>query len=171
MYSLRVENTDSPDVWIVSGRGELHLSILIENMRREGYELQVSKPEVIVREIDGVRCEPVERVQIDVPEEHTGSIMESMGARKGELLDMINSGSGQVRLIFMIPARGLIGYSTEFLTITRGYGIMNHSFDSYQPMAARSSWRKTSRCTCINGNRKNNTIWYDASRRPWCHFR
>ncbi|KMY49312.1 translational GTPase TypA [Peribacillus loiseleuriae] len=133
--SLRVDNTDSPDVWTVSGRGELHLSILIENMRREGYELQVSKPEVIVRLIDGVRCEPIERVQIDVPEENTGSIMESMGARKGELLDMINNG-GQVRLIFNIPARGLIGYSTEFLTLTRGYGIMNHTFDSYQPMAA-----------------------------------
>lgn len=132
--SLRVDNTDSPDVWIVSGRGELHLSILIENMRREGFELQVSKPEVIVRTIDGVRCEPVERVQIDVPEEHTGSIMESIGARKGELLDMINNGSGQVRMIFNVPARGLIGYSTEFLTITRGYGIMNHTFDSYQPM-------------------------------------
>ncbi|MFB5281299.1 translational GTPase TypA [Peribacillus sp. Hz7] len=132
--SLRVENTDSPDVWIVSGRGELHLSILIENMRREGYELQVSKPEVIVREIDGVRCEPVERVQIDVPEEHTGSIMESIGARKGEMLDMINNGGGQVRLLFNVPARGLIGYSTEFLTLTRGYGIMNHTFDSYQPM-------------------------------------
>ncbi|MDQ0155864.1 translational GTPase TypA [Robertmurraya andreesenii] len=133
--SLRVENTDSPDAWIVSGRGELHLSILIENMRREGYELQVSKPEVIVKEIDGVRCEPVERVQIDVPEENTGAIMESMGARKGDLLDMINNGSGQVRLIFMVPARGLIGYTTEFLTLTRGYGIINHSFDSYQPMA------------------------------------
>lgn len=132
--SLRVDNTDSPDAWIVSGRGELHLSILIENMRREGYELQVSKPEVIVRVIDGVRCEPVERVQIDVPEEHTGAVMESMGARKGEMLDMINNGSGQVRLIFNVPARGLIGYSTEFLTLTRGYGIMNHSFDSYQPM-------------------------------------
>jgi GTP-binding protein len=132
--SLRVENTDSPDAWIVSGRGELHLSILIENMRREGYELQVSKPEVIVREIDGVRCEPVERVQIDVPEENTGAVMESMGARKGEMLDMINSGSGQVRLIFNVPARGLIGYTTEFLTLTRGYGIINHSFDSYQPM-------------------------------------
>ncbi|MBY0212283.1 MULTISPECIES: translational GTPase TypA [Priestia] len=132
--SLRVENTDSPDVWVVSGRGELHLSILIENMRREGYEIQVSKPEVIVREIDGVRCEPVERVQIDVPEEHTGSIMESMGARKGEMVDMINNGSGQVRLIFMVPARGLIGYTTEFLSLTRGFGIINHSFDSYQPM-------------------------------------
>jgi len=133
--SLRVENTDSPDAWIVSGRGELHLSILIENMRREGYELQVSKPEVIVKEIDGVRCEPIERVQIDVPEEHTGAIMESLGARKGELLDMINNGNGQVRLIFNVPARGLIGYTTEFLTLTRGYGIINHSFDSYQPMA------------------------------------
>ncbi|MFE3890950.1 translational GTPase TypA [Priestia sp. YIM B13446] len=132
--SLRVENTDSPDVWVVSGRGELHLSILIENMRREGYEIQVSKPEVIVREIDGVRCEPVERVQIDVPEEHTGSIMESMGARKGEMVDMINNGSGQVRLIFMVPARGLIGYTTEFLSLTRGFGIINHSFDSYQQM-------------------------------------
>jgi GTP-binding protein len=132
--SLRVENTDSPDAWIVSGRGELHLSILIENMRREGYELQVSKPEVIVKAIDGVRCEPIERVQIDVPEEHTGSVMESIGARKGEMIDMINNGSGQVRLIFNVPARGLIGYTTEFLTMTRGYGIINHTFDSYQPM-------------------------------------
>ena len=134
--SLRVDNTDSPDAWVVSGRGELHLSILIENMRREGFELQVSKPEVIVRVIDGVRSEPVERVQIDVPEEHTGSVMESMGERKGELLDMINNGNGQVRMIFTVPARGLIGYSTEFLTLTRGYGIMNHTFDSYQPMQA-----------------------------------
>ncbi|WP_045515430.1 translational GTPase TypA [Neobacillus niacini] len=132
--SLRVENTDSPDAWIVSGRGELHLSILIENMRREGYELQVSKPEVIVKLIDGVRSEPIERVQIDVPEEHTGSVMESIGARKGEMIDMINNGSGQVRLIFNVPARGLIGYTTEFLTMTRGYGIINHTFDSYQPM-------------------------------------
>ncbi len=132
--SLRVEPTDSPDAWVISGRGELHLSILIENMRREGYELQVSKPEVIVRLIDGVRSEPVERVQIDVPEEHTGSIMESMGARKGEMVDMVNNGSGQVRLTFMVPARGLIGYTTEFLSLTRGFGIINHSFDSYQPM-------------------------------------
>ncbi|MGL4523829.1 MAG: translational GTPase TypA [Bacilli bacterium] len=132
--SLRVDNTDSPDEWIVSGRGELHLSILIENMRREGYEIQVSKPEVIIKDIDGVKSEPVERVQIDVPEEHTGAIMESMGARKGEMVDMINNGSGQVRLIFMIPARGLIGYTTEFMTLTRGYGILNHAYDSYQPM-------------------------------------
>ncbi|AOC56925.1 MULTISPECIES: translational GTPase TypA [Bacillus] len=132
--SLRVDPTDSPDAWVVSGRGELHLSILIENMRREGFELQVSKPEVIVKEVDGVRCEPVERVQIDVPEEHTGSIMESMGARKGEMIDMINNGNGQVRLIFTVPSRGLIGYTTEFLSLTRGFGILNHTFDSYQPM-------------------------------------
>jgi len=134
--SLRVESTDSPDAWVVSGRGELHLSILIENMRREGYELQVSKPEVIIREIDGVQCEPVERVQVDLPEEYTGAIMESLGARKGELQDMINNGSGQVRLIFLVPSRGLIGYTTEFLSLTRGYGMINHTYDSYKPMVA-----------------------------------
>ncbi|WP_223700377.1 translational GTPase TypA [Sutcliffiella deserti] len=134
--SLRVDPTDSPDAWIVSGRGELHLSILIENMRREGFELQVSKPEVIIRNVDGKKSEPVERVQIDVPEDYTGSIMESIGARKGEMVDMINNGNGQVRLIFMVPSRGLIGYTTEFLSLTRGYGIINHTFDSYQPMAA-----------------------------------
>ncbi len=134
--SLRVEDTESPDVWVVSGRGELHLSILIENMRREGYELQVSKPEVIIRDIDGVRSEPVERVQIDVPEEYQGAVMQSLGERKGEMINMTNTGSGQVRLDFTVPARGLIGYTTEFLTQTRGYGIINHSFDSYQPMFA-----------------------------------
>ncbi|WOV86237.1 translational GTPase TypA [Sporosarcina oncorhynchi] len=134
--SLRVDPTDSPDAWVVSGRGELHLSILIENMRREGFELQVSKPQVIIRTIDGVRSEPVERVQIDVPEEYTGSIIESMGDRKGEMIDMINNGNGQVRLIFLVPARGLIGYSTDFLTLTRGYGIINHTFDSYKPVAS-----------------------------------
>lgn len=133
--SLRVEDTDSPDVWIVSGRGELHLSILIENMRRQGFELQVSKPEVIIRVIDGVKSEPMERVQIDVPEEYTGSVMESIGERKGEMINMTNNGSGQVRLEFLVPARGLIGYTTEFLSQTRGYGIINHSFDSYAPMA------------------------------------
>ncbi len=134
--SLRVDPTDSPDAWVVSGRGELHLSILIENMRREGFEIQVSKPEVIVRMVDGVRCEPIERVQVDVPEEYTGAIIESLGERKGEMLDMVNNGSGQVRLVFNVPARGLIGYTTEFLTQTRGYGIINHTFDSYQPVAS-----------------------------------
>lgn len=132
--SLRVEDTDSPDAWTVSGRGELHLSILIENMRREGFELQVSKPQVIIREIDGVKCEPVERVQVDVPEDCVGSIIESMGSRKGEMVDMINNGNGQVRIIFNVPARGLIGYSTEFMSLTKGFGIINHTFDSYQPV-------------------------------------
>ncbi|SFP02743.1 translational GTPase TypA [Salibacterium halotolerans] len=132
--SLKVENTESPDVWTVSGRGELHLSILIENMRREGYELQVSKPAVIVKEIDGVLCEPVERAQIDVPEDYTGNVMEGLGERKGEMLDMVNNGDGQVRMDFLVPSRGLIGYSTEFMAQTKGYGILNHSFDGYQKM-------------------------------------
>ncbi|MCR8849219.1 translational GTPase TypA [Rossellomorea sp. SC111] len=132
--SLRVEPTDSPDAWTVSGRGELHLSILIENMRREGYELQVSKPQVIIKEVDGVKSEPVERVQIDIPEEYMGGVIESLGQRKGEMLDMVNNGNGQVRLMFMVPARGLIGYSTEFMTLTRGYGIINHTFEGYQPL-------------------------------------
>ncbi|MBY0216477.1 MULTISPECIES: translational GTPase TypA [Paenibacillus] len=134
--SLRVEETESPDAFIVSGRGELHLGILIENMRREGYELQVSKPEVIVKEIDGKKMEPLERLLIDIPEESMGSVMESLGARKAEMVNMINTGSGQVRLEFLIPARGLIGYSTNFLTLTRGYGVMNHAFDSYAPVVS-----------------------------------
>ncbi|UFT99783.1 translational GTPase TypA [Radiobacillus kanasensis] len=134
--SLRVDPTDSPDAWTVSGRGELHLSILVENMRREGYELQLSKPQVIIKEIDGVRCEPVERVQVDVPEEYTGGVMESLGARKGEMLDMANHGNGQVRMEFKIPSRGLIGYTTEFMTQTRGFGILNHTFDQYEPVVS-----------------------------------
>ncbi|MEW9675118.1 translational GTPase TypA [Lentibacillus sp. L22] len=132
--SLRVEPTESPDAWIVSGRGELHLSILIENMRREGFELQLSKPKVIIKEIDGVSCEPVERVQVDIPEEYTGGVMESLGARKGEMLDMVNHGNGQVRIDFKVPSRGLLGYTTEFMSQTHGYGILNHTFDSYEPV-------------------------------------
>ncbi|WP_062197732.1 translational GTPase TypA [Massilibacterium senegalense] len=132
--SLRVENTESPDMWVVSGRGELHLSILIETMRREGYEIQLSKPEVIVKEIDGVKCEPFERVQIDVPDEYTGGVMESLGYRKGEMLNMVHSDTGQVRLEFLIPSRGLIGYSSEFMAQTKGYGILNHTFECYKPM-------------------------------------
>ncbi|WP_010491865.1 translational GTPase TypA [Paenibacillus elgii] len=133
--SLRVDETDSPDAFIVSGRGELHLGILIENMRREGFELQVSKPEVIIRMIDGQKMEPIERLIIDVPEDSMGSVMESLGTRKAEMVNMINNGSGSVRLEFLIPARGLIGYRTYFLTLTRGYGVMNHAFDSYGPYA------------------------------------
>ena len=134
--SLRVEETDSPDTFKVSGRGELHLSILIETMRREGYELQVSRPEVIIKEIDGVKCEPFERVQIDTPEEYQGSIIQALSERKGDMLDMQMVGNGQTRLIFLVPARGLIGFSTEFLSMTRGYGIMNHTFDQYLPVVA-----------------------------------
>ena len=132
--SLRVEPTDSPDAFIVSGRGELHLAILIENMRRQGYEFQVSRPKVILKEIDGKTCEPFERVQIDTPEEYMGAIIEALGQRKAEMADMVTTGNGQIRMVFSVPARGLIGFSTEFFSMTRGYGIMNHSFDDYQPV-------------------------------------
>ncbi|MFC4769630.1 translational GTPase TypA [Effusibacillus consociatus] len=140
--SLRVEETDSPDAFTVSGRGELHLSILIETMRREGYELQVSKPQVIIREENGVKMEPFEHLVIDVPEEYTGAVMERLGTRKADMTNMINNGTGNVRLEFLIPARGLIGFRTDFLTETRGYGIMNHSFDSYQPYRGEIEGRR-----------------------------
>ena len=131
--SLKVTQTDSPDTWIVAGRGELHLSILIENMRREGYELQVSKQQVILKDIDGVTCEPFERVQCEVPQEYTGGVIESLGQRKGEMLDMATTDNGLTRIIFMVPARGLIGYTTEFMSQTRGYGIINHTFEEFKP--------------------------------------
>ncbi len=131
--SLKVEPTNSPDAWVVSGRGELHLSILIENMRREGFELQVSKPEVILREIDGVMCEPFEEVQIDTPEEYMGGVIERLSQRKAVMKEMEHTGNGQVRLFFQAPSRGLIGFTTEFLSATHGYGIMNHSFSEYLP--------------------------------------
>lgn len=131
--SLRVEPTESPDAWVVSGRGELHLSILIENMRREGFELQVSKPKVIFREIDGVMCEPFEDVQIDTPEEYMGGVIERLSQRKAVMKEMEHTGNGQVRLFFEAPSRGLIGFTTEFLSATHGYGIMNHSFSKYLP--------------------------------------
>ena len=133
--ALRVEDTQSADSFKVSGRGELHLSILIENMRREGFELLVSRPSVINKEIDGVMCEPVELVTIDVPEEFVGPVMEKMGRRKAEMTNMSASSSqvGFSRLEFKIPARGLIGYRSEFMTDTKGNGIMNHIFDGYEP--------------------------------------
>jgi GTP-binding protein len=131
--ALRVEETDSPDRFRVSGRGELHLSILIENMRREGFELAVSRPEVIIKTVDGVLLEPFEMVTIDVVEEHQGSVMENIGIRKGELKDMAPDGKGRVRMDFMMPSRGLIGFQTEFLTMTSGSGLIYHSFDHYGP--------------------------------------
>ncbi|WP_214737536.1 translational GTPase TypA [Exiguobacterium sp. s162] len=153
--SLRVENTDSPDQWIVSGRGELHLGILIENMRREGYELQVSKPQVIIREDEsGTKVEPFERVIIDVPEEYTGSVMESIGLRKGELANMNTNDNGQTRMEFLVPSRGLIGYRNEFLSATRGYGILNHTFEEYRPyITADIGGRRSGVMVCIENGK------------------
>lgn len=130
--SLRVDDTESMDCMRVSGRGELHLSILIETLRREGYEFQVSKPEVLLKEIDGKKCEPMELVTIDVPEEFTGNVIEKLGSRKGEMRNMYPSKGGYTRLEFSIPARGLIGYRSEFMTDTKGNGILNSIFDDYE---------------------------------------
>ena len=130
--SLRVEQSGQ-DSWVVSGRGELHLSILIENLRREGFELQVSKPEVIIKEIDGVECEPYEEVQIEVPEESVGNVIESLGLRGAKMENMTNV-NNLVRLLYTIPSRGLIGFSTDFMTMTKGYGILNHTFKEYLPV-------------------------------------
>ena len=134
--SLKIEPNDS-ESFIVSGRGELHLSILIENMRREGFELQVSKPEVIIKEIDGVKCEPFEDVQIDVPEEYVGSVIEALGNREGTMENMTTQ-ENQVRLTYVMPSRGLIGFSTEFMTMTKGYGMINHTYKEYRKMAGNS---------------------------------
>jgi GTP-binding protein len=139
--SLRVEETDNTDTFKVSGRGELHLSILIENMRREGFEMSVSKPEVIFRDIDGQRCEPMEYLTIDVPEEYQGTVIEKLGARKAEMVSMTPM-DGSTRIEFVIPARGLIGFRTEFLTETRGTGVMNHTFHEYAPYKGTIPGRK-----------------------------
>ena len=131
--SLRVEETASPDSFIVSGRGELHLSVLIETMRREGYELLVSRPKVIIKEIDGVKCEPIERLVVNVPDDCVGNVIEKLGRRKGEMVNMEPAEAGHTKIEFKIPSRGLIGYRTEFLTDTKGEGTMNSIFDSYEP--------------------------------------
>lgn len=133
--SLKVSPVpNDSESFIVSGRGELHLSILIENMRREGFELQVSKPAIIKKEIDGVTCEPYEEVQIDVPDEYVGNVIEALGNREGTMNSMTNN-NGQTKLHYFVPTRGLIGFMTEFMTMTKGYGIINHTFDSYKPLA------------------------------------
>ncbi len=131
--SLRVERIPNSETFIVSGRGELHLSILIENMRREGFELQVSKPQVIIKEIDGVKCEPFEDVQIDVPEEYLGTIIDLLSSSGGELVHMVYN-ENQVRVSYVVPSRGLLGFVNNFLTMTKGYGILNHTFKEYRPM-------------------------------------
>lgn len=141
--SLRVAPTDSPDTFMVSGRGELHLSILIETMRREGYEFQVSRPRVIERIIDGERHEPMEEVLVEVPQDYAGVVIEALGVRRGELVNMSPPEKGAVHLIFRCPSRGLIGYRTEFLTATRGHGIMNTVFSGYEPWKGELPLRNT----------------------------
>lgn len=140
--ALRVEETDSPDRLAVSGRGELHLGILIETMRREGYEFQVSQPQVIYREVSGQPCEPYEYLVLDVPEEGVGGCIERLGQRKGEMKDMQVGTNGRTQLEFVIPARGLIGFRGEFMRLTRGEGIMNHSFLEYRPLAGEINARR-----------------------------
>jgi GTP-binding protein len=140
--ALRVEETDSPDKFSVSGRGELHLGILIETMRREGYEFQVSQPQVIYREVNGQPCEPFECLVLDAPEEGVGGCIERIGQRKGEMLDMLVGTNGRTQLEFAMPARGLIGFRGEFLRITRGEGIMNHSFLEYRPFIGEIETRR-----------------------------
>ncbi|AUM00023.1 GTP-binding protein TypA [Rhodocyclaceae bacterium] len=140
--ALRVNDTTDSDTFEVSGRGELHLTILLENMRREGFELAVGRPRVVFKEIDGVKCEPYELLTVDVEETHQGSVMEELGRRRGELQDMQPDGKGRVRLEYRIPARGLIGFQGEFMTMTRGTGLASHVFDDYGPMAGPMSERR-----------------------------
>ncbi|WP_300442089.1 translational GTPase TypA [Zoogloea sp.] len=140
--ALRVNFTGDSDVFEVAGRGELHLTILLENMRREGYELAVGRPRVVFKEIDGVKCEPYEMLTVDVEEDHQGGVMEELGRRRGELQDMQPDGKGRVRLEYRIPARGLIGFQGEFLTMTRGTGLASHVFDDYGPMAGQMAERR-----------------------------
>jgi GTP-binding protein len=140
--ALRVEDTADPDIFKVSGRGELHLTILLENMRREGYEMAVSRPRVLLKEINGVQCEPYEMLAVDIEEATQGAVMEALGARRGDLQDMQPDGKGRVRLDYRIPARGLIGFQSEFLTTTRGTGVMSHVFDDYGPMKPEMAERR-----------------------------
>ena len=141
--SIRVQNTDRPDTWEVQGRGELQLAVLVEMMRREGFELTVGKPEVLTREIDGKLHEPVERLTIDIPEDHVGTVTQLMGTRRARMEQMVNHGTGWVRVEYVIPARGLIGFRTEFLTDTRGTGIMHHVFEGYEPWSGEIKTRLT----------------------------
>jgi GTP-binding protein len=140
--ALRVKETDEDGIFEVAGRGELHLTILLENMRREGYEMAVSKPRVVFREINGERCEPIELVTADIEEQHQGGVMQALGERKGELANMEPDGRGRVRLEYRIPARGLIGFTTEFLNLTRGSGLISNIFDKYEPHKGDIGGRK-----------------------------
>ena len=153
--ALRVEDTDNPDKFRISGRGELHLSILIENMRREGFELAVSRPEVITHEVDGELHEPFEMLTVDVEEAHQGTVMEKLGERKGDLVDMQPDGRGRVRLDYVIPARGLIGFRTEFLTSTQGTGLMHHVFDHYGKVKPGAIGQRMNGVLISNGQGKS----------------
>lgn len=140
--AMKLEDTDETDVFLVSGRGELHLTILLESMRREGYELAVSRPHVVIREINGVKCEPFEMLTIDVNEENQGAVMEALGERRGDLQDMLPDGRGRVRLDYRIPSRGLIGFQSDFMTMTRGTGVISHVFDEYAPVKPEITARR-----------------------------
>jgi GTP-binding protein len=153
--ALRVEDTEDPDKFLVSGRGELHLSILIENMRREGYELAVSRPKVILKEIDGEQCEPYESLTVDVEQIHQGTVMELLGERKAELSNMQQDDKGRVRLDFIIPARGLIGFRTEFLTATSGTGLIYHVFERYAPVKPGTIGQRNNGVLIANGQGKS----------------
>ncbi|MDF2483795.1 MAG: typA [Stenotrophomonas indicatrix] len=154
--ALKVEQLEDADKFLVSGRGELHLSVLIENMRREGYELAVSRPEVIIKQIDGQAMEPIEQLVVDIEEVHQGGVMEKLGTRKGQLKNMESDGKGRVRLEYQIPARGLIGFQNEFKTLTQGSGLLFHVFDHYGPKEQGAIAKR------INGVSKDNDLTVNA---------
>jgi GTP-binding protein len=151
--SIRLEPTGSPDVFEIAGRGELQLAILIEQMRREGYELSAGKPQAVTREIDGRLHEPIELLLVDCPEEFVGAVTQKTGQRRGKLMKMVNHGSGRVRIELRIPSRGLIGFRTEVLTETRGTGIMNHLFDAWEPWQGEIAHRATGALVADRGGR------------------
>src|SRR5206468_1804641 len=155
--SLRVGDTERPDAWEVQGRGELQLAVLVELMRREGFELTVGQPQVLTREINGKIHEPVERLAIDVPEDYVGVVTQLIALRKGRMEQMVNHGTGWVRMDYLVPARGLIGFRTEFLTETRGTGIMHHVFDRWEPWAGDLSTRVTG---TLVADRRGETVSY-----------
>jgi GTP-binding protein len=159
--ALRVEETADADVFRVSGRGELHLTILIENMRREGYELAVSRPQVLLKQVDGVTHEPYEALTVDVEESHQGGVMEALGTRRAEMRDMSMDGRGRVRIEYRVPARGLIGFQGEFMNLTRGSGLMSHVFDGYAPMKGDVAERRNGvLISNENGESIAYALWY-----------
>jgi hypothetical protein len=167
--ALKVKDTDEDGIFEVSGRGELHLTILLENMRREGYELAVSKPRVVFHERDGERSEPIEFVTADVEDQHQGAVMQALGERKADLVNMESDGMGRVRLDYRIPARGLIGFQNEFLNLTRGTGLISNIFDGYEPTRARS--RAQERRPDQPGRRRGGDLLARQARRPRPHVR